>query len=584
MHKRLLLLSLLHPVFGFGQSRLAMPRSAQAFVEAGSYAASGGQTPFWLRANQYGIVPLKPAPGFVRGGVVIPYRTTRKRLLDWGGGAELIANVGPVSGGISTTVLLPELYLKARLGLLEVYAGRRRELVGLVDSTLSSGSYSWSGNAGPMPKVQLSLREYAPIPFTNGILSVKGAYSYGWFPTEGFIDNSFLHQSSLYGRLGKLAWPVRFYAGFNHQVQWGGQTDKLPASIVENDGKLPGTFKDYIDVVLGSSLGYRPNVDPTQYSDFDRTNRIGNHLGTIDVAMELQLKRLSFFAYRQSIYEDGSLYYLANITDGLHGLRIRNLRPNQRGVALTNVLFEYLDTRSQGGNQFVPGTTLRGRDNYFNHQQYAGGWSYEGQTIGTPFIPPGNTTLRSQGVDRFTNNNRVQAYHFGLSGQLGPVVTFQTKLSYSRNYGTYSSPITPDARQFSGGLWVGTPLSARHGLNLTASVAIDKGGLYPDNVGGSLSIRKTWVHDRDRLKGQFTTADSAQTSPAVLVAAKPNPGGKVTPASVGKPATKLKPVVVASAKAPVKKAAPVRSENSYLRARDFPIIEAKSGQAKAPRR
>ncbi|MBC8151859.1 MAG: hypothetical protein H7Z72_03010 [Bacteroidetes bacterium] len=585
MRKRFLVLGLLSPVFSFSQSPLPASRSAQAFVEAGGYAASGGQTPFWLRANQYGIVPLKPAPGFVRGGVVIPYRTARKRQLDWGAGADVVANARPGLIGAAPTILIPELYVKARLGLLEIYAGRRREIVGLTDSTLSSGSYAWSGNALPIPKIQLALREYAPIPLTNGILSVRGSFSHGWFPTGGFINNSFLHQSSLYGRVGKKTWPVRFYAGFNHQAQWGGQTDRLPSSIVENGGKLPSSFKDYIDVVLGSSLGYRSNVDPTRYSEFDRTNRIGNHLGSVDVAIDFQVSQLSVFAYRQSVYEDGSLYYFTNLTDGLHGLRIRNQQPSRQGIALTDVVLEYLNTLSQGGNIFIPGSALRGRDNYFNHQQYADGWSYRGQTIGTPFIPPANTTRYPQGVDRFTNNNRVQGYHVGLSGQIGSVVTFQTRLSYSRNYGTYSSPIDPDARQFSGGIWVGAPLSVRHGLNLTASVAIDKGNLYPESVGGSLSIRKTWFHDRDHLKGRFVTVDSISTPRpkplpvklAVIPVAKP-----VSQPAVSKPVTKPAPIVQATAKVPTPagKAVPARSENSPLRARDFPVINPKTSQPK----
>ncbi len=584
MDKRLLILGLLIPVFSAGQSRLPASRSVQAFLETGSYAAAGGQTPFWLRANQYGIVPLKPAPGFVRGGLAIPYRTGRNRRLDWGGGADVITNLGPAGG--PTTVLVPELYLKARLGLFEVYAGRRREIVGLADSTLSSGSYIWSGNALPMPKIQIALRDYAPLPFTNGLISLKGSFAHGWFPAQGFVEHSLLHQSSLYGRFGKPSWPVRFYGGFNHQAQWGGRTDKLPSSLVENGGQFPSSFKDYLDVVSGSSLGYRSNVDSTQYSYFDRTNRIGNHLGTIDVAMELQLKKLSFFAYRQSIYEAGALYRLANITDGLHGLRIRNLRPSRRGIALTDVLLEYLDTRSQGGDQFT--TTQRGRENYFNNAQYRDGWSYRGQTIGTPFITAPNTTLYPQGADAFTNNNRVQVYHLGVSGQIGGTVTFQTKLSYSQNYGTYSSRFTPVAGQFSGGLWVGAPLSVRHGINLTASVAVDKGTLYPDNVGGSISLRKTWVHDRDRLRGQFTELDSIAVPKPVLLAAKPKtlPVAKPAATSVARVAAPPKPVLLASAKAStakvvVAKTAPVRSENAPMRSGDFPIIESGAGKARS---
>lgn len=605
MYKRLLLFGLLIPVLSIGQVRLPVSRSTQAFLETGGYGASGGQTPFWLRANQYGIVPLKPTPGFARGGIVIPYRTTRNRLFDWGGGADVVANAGSVAGSKTAAVLVPELYVKARMGLLEIYASRRREIMGLADSSLGSGSYIWSGNALPMPKIQIALRDYAPIPFTNGVLSVKGTYAHGWFPAEGFVDHSFLHQASLYGRLGKASWPVRFYGGFNHQAQWGGQTTKLPSSFVENGGQFPGSFRDYLDVVTGASLGTRRGLDSTKYSTFDSENRIGNHLGTVDVAMEVQLKKWAFFAYRQSIYEDGSLFHLTNITDGLHGLRLQNKRPTRRGLAFTTVLLEYLDTRSQGGDQFVPGTELRGRDNYFNHQQYRDGWSYRGQTIGTPFIPPASTTLYPQGADLFTNNNRVQAYHLGVAGQIGGAVTFQTKLSFSQNYGTYTDPIAPTANQFSGGLWVGAPLSARHGLSLTASVAVDKGTLYPDNVGGSLSIRKTWIHDRDRLRGQFTSADTVKTAKPVLVAAEPKtpPTAKPVAQSVATP-VKPNPVVLASAKVPTAKAppaktpapvalakapavtvrsaktVPVRSENSYPRSGDFPVIETRAGQAR----
>lgn len=614
MKKQLLILAFLCPLSGFGQLlRPARPSSLQAFVEAGGYAASGGQTPFWLRANQYGIVPLTPTPGFVRGGLVIPYRTTRNRRLDWGGGANVVANAGSLSGGTTGAILVPELYLKARFGLLEIYAGRRRETIGLADTTLSTGSYIWSGNALPMPKIQIALRDYAPVPFTKGVLSVKGTFAHGWFPAQGFVNNSFLHQASFYGRIGKDSWPVRFYGGGNHLAQWGGSTTQLPSSLVENGGQLPSSFKDYLDVVTGSSLGYRSDVDSTKYSFFDRSNRIGNHLGTIDVAMEVQLKKLSFFAYRQSIYEAGALYRLTNITDGLHGLRIRNLQPAQHGIALTDVLLEYLDTRSQGGDVFSG--AIRGRENYFNNAQYRDGWSYHGQTIGTPFITPGNSTRYPQGNDAFTNNNRVQVYHLGVSGLIGGVVSFQSKLSYSENYGTYNSPFSPVARQFSGGIWVGAPLSSRYGLNLTASLAVDKGDLYPNNVGGSVSIRKTWLHDRDRVKGPFTVVDSAQTSRPVQVAttAKPAPlGGAQTPADFSaKPminkspgprqftpktgvaktpvvakqtATKLppatptdaKPVVLATTKPSTREAKPVRvgSSNSPMRSSDFPVIES----------
>ena len=93
-----------------------------------------------------------------------------------------------------------------------------------------------------------------------------------------------LHQKTLYGRFGKPHWRVKLYGGINHQVMWGGNSERLPGSVIKNN-QLPNHFTDYIDVVTAVTLGNRTDVDTNRISTFDRENRIGNHLGTVDLAI-----------------------------------------------------------------------------------------------------------------------------------------------------------------------------------------------------------------------------------------------------------------------------------------------------------
>ena len=473
----------------FGQSSKPMRYRS----ELGSYFSTSGETPFWLRANQYGSVPHEAAPMTLRHAMRVDYHDAPKtkldslraanRRVDWGWGAEAVLNAG-----YTYKLLIPEAYVKVKFGKgLEVWAGRRREIMGLVDSTLTSGSYAWSGNTLPMLKIQVAIPDYLP---RRGLFSFKGLYAHGWFEEDRFIHNIMLHQKALYGRFGKPNWRLKLYGGINHQVMWVGNTERLPGSVIKNN-QLPNRFSDYIDVITASTLGNRTNVDTTRISSFDRENRIGNHLGTVDLGFDYTGHHFSIFAYRQNIYEDGSLFYLINITDGLNGLRIRNLRPiNPNGVQIQNILLEYLRTESQGGALFLENASQRGRDNYFNHSQYQDGWSRFGLTMGTPFITPSGDSRSDLPRYAFTNNNRVVVMHVGLSGQAYDFLRFQFKASYSENLGTYEVPFARTVHQFSSVLSLSAPLSILHGVTANASVATDMGDLYTNTVGFYVGIRK----------------------------------------------------------------------------------------------
>lgn len=499
---RLLILLVLCSLTATGQTR--KPVGYQ--LELGSYLPVQGEIPFWQRANQYGIVPRTDAASFspvvtFRGGLRVDYygapktkldslRAVRRRV-DWGWGVDMVLNSANLNRDVS--FLLPEAYAKVKYRGVELYAGRRREIIGLVDSTLSSGSYIWSGNALPPLKIQFGTDGWRPL---GKALAINAFWAQGWFEYDRFIKGSMLHQKALYLRLGKANWKVAFYGGMNHQVQWGGNNETLPGEFIRNS-QLPASFHDYIDIALGNSLGNR-RVDTTKYSPFDAGNRIGNHLGTIDLGMTIRARSFDVLLYRQSIYEDGSLFYLINIEDGLNGIKIQNKRPSRRGFRFDKVVFEFLNTYSQGGGEFTESDpNKRGRDNYFNHGQYRDGWSTHGRTIGTPFIAPATDLPASFPGAFFTNNNRVHVYHIGLAGSVAPGIGFTGKFSYSQNAGTYDEPIS--ATQFSGFLGLVSQLDWFGGSLLSTTFAYDKGDLYPDNLGVYVSLKKQGL-----IKSRFT--------------------------------------------------------------------------------
>ncbi|MBC3783829.1 capsule assembly Wzi family protein [Spirosoma utsteinense] len=468
-------------------------------VEVGGFASSSAQTPFWLRANQYGIVPNESPLLTGRLGIYSEYDSVKRANPRWRGSSFDVGyglNIVGNNTQQGNTFPLLEAYVKVRRGIFEGYIGRRREKFGLADSTLSTGSYAWSGNALPVPKIQLSIPVFTPIGFTKGFVALQGTFAHGLLDASGYIRNTMLHQKSLYLRFGRETSTVRLYGGFNHQVVWGGQATD-PAGIpgvIPAGGKLPSSLIDYFYVVTGVNKG---RTDTTKYTFFDRTNRVGNHLGSIDVALELDLVRHTLYMYRQSIFEDGSLAALINIADGLNGLRIRRNDPN---ALVRDILFEFLNTTSQGGSQFIiEDPLLRGKDTYFNHQQYRDGWAYRQHTIGTPFIPPALGPNGEYPYGTFTVNNRVTVMHVGLAGSLpvrGSALTapigYQAKLSFSNNLGTYDVPYVPARNQFSGYVSVVAPLSLLGGLQLTGSLAVDNGTLYQDGIGTFLSLRKVW--------------------------------------------------------------------------------------------
>ncbi|GAB2778951.1 capsule assembly Wzi family protein [Rhabdobacter roseus] len=451
-------------------------------VSAGTVLATTSQTPFWLRTNQFGVVPLHSPAALLGGKIQANYPT---KFGSWGYGVDANALLGQ-----RQQLVVPEAYVKMQAWKIELWGGRQRQLVGWVgDSTLTSGSYIESGNAVPMPRVQIGFPEYVPL--FKGLISFKGFLAHGWFDANPVVKNHYLHQKTLYVRIGKPTWPVRLYGGGNHNVQWGGKVLIRNQYTVRDE--LPQDWIDYWYVITGKRIPTFGFVDPDKYDAIDRGNRIGNHLGSLDIGMDIRLRQGTLRLYRQSVYDDGSLFYLANIVDGLHGLAWTS-QAEKPGFFVKNILLEYLHTVSQGGSSFSLDGGPRGQDNYFNHAQYYG-WVYKGNTIGTPFIPPTSQTqdgLPDSGTLNFSNNTRVRLWHLGISGGIS-WISYVLKLSYSQNLGTYGRPFPPQTNQFSSLLRLTFPFNTSRlgSLEGNISLASDVGSLYRPSTAIQLGIKKS---------------------------------------------------------------------------------------------
>ncbi|GAB3544172.1 capsule assembly Wzi family protein [Spirosoma fluminis] len=461
-------------------------KKTQYWVEAGLFLATAETNPFWVRSNQYGEVPLE-SPGFtVRAQARGDFAPLADKKFSYGYGAR-----GVVNAGATNQFLLSEAYGKVRYGAFEFYAGRRREVFGLADSALSAGSYIWSGNALPMPKLQLSIPNYTPI-LKNGLLAIRGNYAHGWFGQSDSVANYYLHQKSFYVRIGKPDWRIKIQAGFNHQVQWGGTVLYPRFDSGVRITQFGSDWQSYVFVVTGKSLYELDTLTiSNNAASAEGGNRVGNHLGTFDLGIDYEDEQNHWFIYRQSIYEAGALFYLNNIADGLTGLSLTR-KQAKRGIQ--RIVLEYLHTSNQGGplpSGRAGGTPqLRGYEDYFNNGRYIDGWVYKRQTIGTPFIMPLNyTTGLPQNLAKnphYIVNNRVNALTLGVQSRYG-ALDLLTRISVSNNLGNYTTSLNY------------TQLSVQQQLmftikqnRLTATIGYDGAGVLNQTIGISLLASRSF--------------------------------------------------------------------------------------------
>lgn len=460
--------------------------------ELGGYFSLTNKLPFWQASNQYGSIP-SDLPAFLCRQSIKTKKDTLNKFFKFDYGFEVVTILGK-----KPQILIPEAFLCTKLGKFEFYAGRRKEIFGLVDTLMSSGSISWSGNAMPIPKVQIGMPNYTKLFFKW--LSFKGTYSHGWFGNQTYAKGYFLHQKTLFLKIGKPTSKVNLYGGIVHNVQWGG-TPKVPLPQGDDrllNGRFPQDWFVYGNVVVPLKQLWKRSPKFSEYNAFETTNHFGNHLGSVDVAAEFKFSKSRLLLYKQFIFEDGQLFGLTSTDDGLYGL---SFTPKPES-SFKKIVFEYLFTKNQGRYEAGLARLLGLKDRHpneenflFNHQQYFDGWSYNRQTIGTPFLTPEQNLRSEKQIDNgyvFVNNNRVWAVYAGLLNQLG-LIRVVNRLSYSRNFGNTSllGKVIVPVSQISYSVNTIIPLK-RLKAELNINIAVDHGDLIKDNFGSFVSIIKRW--------------------------------------------------------------------------------------------
>src|SRR5690606_24454520 len=188
--------------------------------------SSNKTVPFWLRSNQYGSTPVEGFSGIVNAQLQKAYSNTDSII--WKPDFSTSFH-GRLNVGGKSELQLIEAKASVKYGFLEFVAGREKEHSGLVDSTLSTGSFSLSGNSLGIPKIELRAPKYISVPFTNNLLAVKGNFLVGamgkvpihYGENQGSDVNAYYHHLSVYGRLGKPSWKMKLEGAINHDVVWG---------------------------------------------------------------------------------------------------------------------------------------------------------------------------------------------------------------------------------------------------------------------------------------------------------------------------------------------------------------------------
>jgi hypothetical protein len=443
-------------------------------------AGSTGQTPFWMRANQNGAIPLNGTFASGQWAVYKVYNQNNPRIFQWSAGAELITNYGKSGLGKTGDYFFTDLYVAAKIGPVEFLAGQKKSMTGLVDTVLTSGSLALSGNARPLPGFKISIPDFLPIGFTNDLISVKASYSdsrlgsshinYG---STSYLPNTYFHQKSVYFRIGRAVNSFKMYTGINHQAIWGGEKELSPVNHLS-------TLNAYGYVILGKTLDYR---------------KVGTHFGTIDLAGEWKGKNVNYFFYRQNIYETGSLFKANNFLDGLNGIRVNRIKPlrgKKTNFAINSFLLEVIGTQNQTNKSPLSGLAIFENGDYFNSYIYSRGWSYNGASIGTPLISSQELTNGDlpRNKTKFTNNNRSWIFHSGIAASWLNT-QFLFKGTYSRNFGTYIDPFGSVKQQVSIQLSAEKKMKFLRNGNFIAIFYSDIGKLYPNSASVLLGYRKS---------------------------------------------------------------------------------------------
>lgn len=445
-------------------------RDSALFHLRGSYsgiASDGKLNALYSYSNQYGIYD----PNYLD-----------QSLLHFSGDVTLLkksrftleAGAGVVLNNHLNSSFLHELYLKGNLWFVDYTIGKEAYSPLIINDNLSSGLLYWSSNSAPVPRALVGIFNYLPFPYTKGWLEIKGGFGVGVLDDEReSYGKSYplIMDQFFYLRMGN-SW-IHPYMGLNHSALFGGKDaagNPIPIDFW-------ATFFARGSAKIGGG---------------EATNAAGGHIGFYDFGFHLKMDALTAQFYFQKPIRDGSSLYLnhgdnkdftvgvsAKISGvkwlkeisiegfkttyqsgpGMLDLAYPEGHPKEGQLIFPNEIDDYdafmleefgMEVSGWDKEDFVDyfsetynhGYEYGGRDNYMNNGYYYAGWTYRGMIMGTPLFHTENQYEAYSGQDynprrSMVVNNRITGFHVGLMGDVLENLTYRTKLTYTRNYGTY---------------------------------------------------------------------------------------------------------------------------------------------------
>lgn len=454
-------------------------------AEMGCVVSSGNFSPFWLSANRHGVCSIDEKWGYLRTGIAGTKSVNRYWNFKYG--ADVL-----VGRNLSYDIFLQQLYADISWRWLRLSIGKKERKGELKNSNLSTGALIESGNAAPITQARIGIPEYRDFFGTNDWFGMRGHIAYGYFGDgnwqqkwvatgKRYAKDVLYHSKSLFWKVGKeQCFPLTYEGGIQLVSQFGGKI----YNYMNNSGvnfKMPTRLKDFWNIFIFSA-------GDENYDLGDQLNVAGNHLGSYHLSLTWSEKKWSLRGYYEHMFEDhsGMFWEYGLWKDCLVGaeLQLKDFK------WINNILFEYFNSREQAGPINHDATSeipdqISAADDYFDHHTYPG-WQQYGIIIGTPLI---TSPLYSNHHIFSIFNNRVEAFHMGLSGHPTKELTYRLLLTKSQNWGTYKAPFTQIKSNLSGLIEISYMPHWADGFSCSLSLAFDKGELYGSNKGIMLGIK-----------------------------------------------------------------------------------------------
>lgn len=465
-------------LLGGGNAMAQKERKLDPFVEYGATVHTGDNTPLWQMSNLQGLASLDNST-YIRGGVFYHDQ--------WGkwtvsGGLDLVAAAGFNSG-------IQQAYADFRYKWLGIFAGSKEMTAPLINSRLSSGELTWSGNSKPIPQIMIGIPEYL---YLLPRLAIKGEISYGWFTDSNWMEghtnlaaggwytkNIKYHHKEGFVRIGVPGGKWQLDFGMTLDTQFGGQM--VTASGVTD---LGNSLKDYFRIFIPGAAGEDKPVNDALFYQ-------GNFVGTEQIRGTYRGKEVAVSLYLDNYFEDFSAMGKQNGWDGLWGLELKfkRFRP------INNIVLEYLQTTNQSGPlhglhepEEGPVHKTGGSDNYYNNGLYPG-WAHWGMANGNPLL---RSPIYNENGTLSFKYNRVKAVHLGWSGEISDEWEYMAKLTMNRTWGTHGAPTLDILENFSAYAAFQYRPAKLKTWAFHASLGLDTGDIYGDNFGFQLKVRKTF--------------------------------------------------------------------------------------------